>query len=131
MGVGAELPEKQVQSGPSELKLKNKMLGKKREREKTDSNDATVVPTLEDDEEESKSRVIRKKPKLDPFASSKKKGKGPNAPAAIPLPKLVGSPPAFEAKPEKERVVAVPTKDEDAPGPSSSKNTLNTPSAFK
>lgn len=131
MGVGAELPEKQAQSGPGEAKLKNKMLGKKREREETSSNNATTVRTPEDDDEESKSRVIHKKPKLDPFASSKKKGKGLNAPATVPPHKLAGSPPAFETKPEKEKVVAAPTETEDTPVPSSSKNTLNTASTSK
>ena len=67
MGVGAELPEKQVESGPGELKLKNKMLGKKRERKGPDSNDAATVLTPEDDDEKSRSRVIQKKPRLDPF----------------------------------------------------------------
>ena len=128
MGVGAELPEKQTQSGLGEVKLKSKMLGKKRGREESNSNDATVVLAPEDDEEESKSRVIQKKPRRDPFASSKKKGKGLNAPATVPLNKLAGSPPAFEIKPEKERVVAAPSMDEDAPGPSSSKNALITAS---
>lgn len=124
LGVGAELPETQIQSGLGELKLKNKMLGKKRERKETNSNVAALVPTPEDDEEESRSRVIQKKPRLDPFTSSKKKGKGLNTPATVSLHKLAGSPPAFEAKPEKEKVITLPM-DEDTPGPSSSKNTLN------
>ena len=128
LGVGAELPEKQVKSGPSELKLKNKMLGKKREREEPNLNDATITPTPEDDEEESKSRAIQKKPRLDPFASNKKKGKGPSAPTAVPPRKLAGTPPAFETKPEKEKAFA---KDENSPGPSSLKNTLDTVSTSK
>ena len=128
LGVGAELPEKQSQSGLGEVKLKSKMLGKKREREGMKFNDATVVLAPEDDEEESRSRIIQKKPKLDPFASSKKKGKGLMAPAAAPPHKLAGSPPAFETKPEKEKVVATLPMDEDTPEPSSSKNTLNTAS---
>jgi len=102
------------------------MLGKKRGREEPNSNGATVVPTPEDDEEESRSRVIQKKPRLDPFASGKKKGKGLNTPATVPLHKLAGSPPVFEAKPEKEKVVTTPTMDEDTPGPSSSKNAAST-----
>jgi hypothetical protein len=106
------------------MKLKNKMLGKKREREESNSNRATAVPAPEDDEEESRSRVIQKKSRLDPFASRKKKGKGLNAPVTVPLNKLAGSPPVFEAKPEKERVVAAPSMDEDTPRPSSSTNTL-------
>ena len=69
-----------MHSGPSELKLKGKMLGKKREREETNIN---VVPIKEDGEEETKSRVVQKKPRLDPFASSKKKGKGLNAQTAV------------------------------------------------
>ena len=129
MGVGAELPEKQVKSGPSELKLKNKMLGKKREREEASGNDAVVDPTPEDDEEESKSRVIQKKPRLDPFASGKKKGKGLSAPATVPPHKPAGTPPDFEAKPEEVAVIS--TNDEGAPGASSSKNTLDMSSASK
>ena len=125
MGVGAELPEKQAQSGLGEMKLKNKMLGKRREREESNSKSATVVAAPEDDEEESRSRVIQKKPRVDPFAPSKKKGKGLNVPAAVPPNKLAGSPPAFETKPERERVVAAPSMDEDTPRPSSSRNTLN------
>ena len=101
------------------------MLGKRREREESNSKDATVVPTPEDDEEESRSRVIQKKPRVDPFASSKKKGKGLNALAMVPPNKLAGSPPAFETKPEKERIVAAPSMDENTPGPSSSTNALN------
>lgn len=128
MGVGAELPEKQVKSGPSELKLKNKMLGKKREREETNGKDSAVDPTPEDDEEESKSRVIQKKPRLDPFASGKKKGKGLSAPATVPPHKPAGTPPDFESKPE---VAVISTNDEGAPGASSSKNTLDMVSASK
>ena len=128
MGVGAEFPERQAQSGLGEMKLKNKMLGKKRGRGESNSNDATVLPAPEDDEEESRSRVIQKKPRLDPFASGKRKGKGLNAPATYPLNKLVGSPPAFETKFERERVAAAPSMDVDTPGPSSSRNTLNTTS---
>jgi len=97
------------------------MLGKKREREETNGDDAAIDPTPEDDEEESKSRVIQKKPRLDPFASSKKKGKGPSAPATVPPRELAGTSPPFETKPG---VITVP-KDEDTPGPSSSKNTLD------
>lgn len=123
MGVGAELPEKQVKSGPSELKLKNKMLGKKREREETNGNGAAVDPTPEDDEEESKSRVIQKKPRLDPFASGKKKGKGLSAPATVSPRKPAGTPPDFETKPGA--AIAASTNDEDTPGASSSKNTLD------
>ena len=125
MGVGAELPEKQAQSGLGEVKLKHKMLGKRREREESNSSNATVAPAPEDDEEESRSRVIQKKTRVDPFASSKKKGKGLNAPAAV-SPNKLGSPPAFETKPERERVVVAPSMDEDIPEPSSSRNTLNT-----
>lgn len=128
MGVGAEPPEKQVKSGPGELKLKHKMLGKKREREETNPNDVTTAPTPEDDEEESRSRVIQKRPRLDPFSSSKKKGKGLNAPAVVPPRTLAGITPEFEAKPEKE--FAATTEDEATPGPSS-KNVLNTASASK
>jgi len=128
LGVGAELPEKLTQSGFGEVKLKNKMLGKKRERGESSYNNTTVLPAPGDDEEESKSRVIQKKPRLDPFASGKKKGKGLNAPATVPLNKLVGSPPAFETKPERERVVVAPSMDVDTPGPSSSRNALNTAS---
>ena len=128
MGVGAELPEKQVKSGPSELKLKNKMLGKKREREEASGNDAVVDPTPEDDEEESKSRVIQKKLRLDPFASGKKKGKGLSAQTAVPTCKPACTPPDFGAKPE---VIAASTKDEDAPGTSSSNNTLDMASTSK
>jgi len=113
------------------MKLKNKMLGKKRERDETNSGDATSVPALEDDEEESRSRVIQKKPRLDPFASSKKKGKGLNVPPAAPPHKLAGTPPAFETKPVKEKVVAAPAKDDSAPGPSSSKHVFNTTSTPK
>lgn len=131
MGVGAELSEKQAQSGLGEVKLKNKMLGKRRELGETNSNDATVVLALEDDEEESKSRVIQKKPRLDPFASGKKKSKGLNVPTIVPLNKLAGSPPAFETKPEKERVVAAPNMYEDTLGPSSSANTLDTASTSR
>jgi hypothetical protein len=131
LGVGADLPEKQAKSGPSELKLKNKMLGKKREREETNSNDVTTVPTPEDDEEESKSRAIQKKPRLDPFALNKKKGKGPSAPATFPPRNLPGIPPVSESEPEKGKVIAASTKDEDAPGPSSSKSMLNTASTSK
>jgi len=105
LGVGAELPEKQAGSGPGELKLKNKMLGKKRGREETDSRDTVANPTSEDDEEDSKSRVIQKKPRLDPFASSKKKGKGLNLPTTIPPPKLAGSPSALETNPVKDEVI--------------------------
>ena len=111
-----------MKSGPSELKLKNKMLGKKREREETN---ITVAPAPDDDEEESKSRVIQKKPRLDPFASSKKKGKGLVVPTAgLPL-KPAGSPLTSENKPEKEKEVAIPTEDEGIPGASSSKNKLH------
>ena len=125
MGVGAELPEKQVKSGPSELKLKNKMLGKKREREEASLNGAVVRPSDEDNEGESKSRVIQKRPRLDPFAPSKKKGKRLSVPPTVPPRKLAGTPPAFETKPEKGKEVTTSTEDEDIPGPSSSKNTLN------
>ena len=131
MGVGAELPEKQVKSGPSELKLKNKMLGKKREREELNQSDAANVPAPEDDEEESRSKVIQKKPRLDPFAPNKKKGKGLNVPTMAPPRKLAGTPPAFETKPEREKGTAVFAMDEDAPGPSSSKNVLNNASTSK
>lgn len=103
------------------MRLKNKMLGKKRELEEINSNDA-AVSAHEDDEEESKSRVIQKKPRVDPFASTKKKGKGMNAPATVPFNKLAGSPPAFETRPEKERVVAAPNIDQNTAGPSSSAN---------
>jgi hypothetical protein len=130
LGVGAELPEKQVKSGPGESKLKHKMLGKKREREETNPNDATTIPTPEDDEEESRSSVIQKRPRLDPFAPSKK-GKGLNAPVAAPPRKLAGSPPAFEAKSEKEMVLAAHAEDEATPGSSSSKNMSNTASTSK
>ena len=129
LGVGAELPEKQVKSGPSELKLKNRMLGKKREREATSSNGA-VVPTDENDEEESKSRVIQKRPRLDPFAPSKKKGKRLSVLPPVPPRELAGTPPAIETKPEGEEVAAS-AKDEDIPGPSSSKDTLNGASTSK
>lgn len=127
LGVGAELPEKQTQSGLSDMKLKNKMLGKKRERETTNSNDATPS-AHEDGEEESKSRarVIHKKPRVDPFASTRKKGKGVNVPAMVSFNKLAGSPPAFETKSEKERVVATPHIDQNTPGPSSSTNASRT-----
>ena len=107
------------------MKLKNKMLGKKRELEEINLNDA-AVPAHEDDEEESKSRVIQKKPRVDPFASTKKKGKGMNAPAMVSFNKLAGSPPVFEARPEKERVVASPNIDQNTPGPSSSTNVSQT-----
>ena len=110
-----------MKSGPSELKLKNKMLGKKREREETN---ITVAPAPDDDEEESKSRVIQKKPRLDPFASSKKKGKGLVVPTTGPPLKPAGSPLTPENKPE-EKVAAIPTEDEGIPGPSSSKNKLH------
>ena len=113
MGVGAELPEKQAKSGPGELKLKNKMLGKKRAREETDSNDTAAKPTSDDDEEDSKAKVIQKKPRLDPFAPSKKKGKGLNVPTIVPPHKLAGSSSAVEAKPEDEKAVATPVKGED------------------
>ena len=100
-----------MKSGPGELKLKNKMLGNKRRREETNSSGSTDVPTPEDDEAESKSNAIRKKPKLDPFASNKRKGKGLNIPATVLPHKLAGSSPAFE------------TKDEGSPGPSSLRTT--------
>ena len=112
------------------MKLKNKMLGKKRGREATNSND-TAAPAHEDDEEESKSRVIQKKPRVDPFASAKRKGKGVNMPAMVPFNKLAGSPPAFETRPEKEKVVAAPDIDESTPGPSSSANASQTASTYK
>jgi len=92
-------------------------------------NDAAVDPTPEDDEEESKSRVIQKKPRLDPFASGKKKGKGLSAQTTVPPHKPAGTPPDFETKPEE--VITASTKDEDAPGASSSKNTLDMASTSK
>ena len=101
------------------------MLGKKREREETNSSNPALALAPEDDEEESKSKVVQKRPRLDPFASSKKKGKGLNGLAIVPPHKLAGSPPAFEPKPEKEKVVATPAEVGDSPVPSSSKNTLD------
>jgi len=86
-------------------------------------NDAVVDPTPKDDEEESKSRVIQKKPRLDPFAPGKKKGKGLSAQATVPPDKPGGTPPDFETKPEE--VIAASTKNEDTPGASSSKNMLD------
>lgn len=108
-----------MKTGPGELKLKNKMLGNKREREETNICGPTDVKTPEDDEEDSRSRVIRKKPRSDPFASGKKKGKGLNIQTAVPPRTLAGSPLTLGTSPGKEKAV-VPTKDVDFPGPSSS-----------
>jgi len=106
------------------------MLGKRREREETCFNDATTAQTFEDDEEESKSRVIQKRSRLDPFASNKKKGKGLSAPNMVPH-KPVGNPPTFELKPEKGKQVAIPPAGGDDPGPSLSKNISNTVSKLE
>jgi len=121
LGVGAELPEKQVKSGPGELKLKNKMLGNKREREETSFSGFTDAAAPEDNEEESKSRIIKKRPRLDPFAWGKKKGKGLKVPTTSPH-KLADILPGFATNPEKEEVTAT-TKSEGLLGPSSSKTT--------
>ena len=108
-----------MKSGPGELKLKNKMLGNKRDWEETNLSGSAATLTLEDDEEESKSRVIQKKPRLDPFASGRKKGKGLGAPVMVPPHKLAGNPSAFGTNLGKK--MAIPTKDESTPGPSSFK----------
>ena len=100
------------------------MLGKRREREETSFNDNTTVQTSEDDEEESKSRVIQKRSRLDPFISDKKKGKGLSAPTTVPR-KPVGNPPGFEIKPEREKLAVIPPAGGDDPGPSLSKNVSN------
>ena len=109
-----------MKSGPGELKLKNKMLGNKRDRGETNLRGSTDTPALDDDEEDSKSRVIQKKPRLDPFASSKKKGRRLNAPTAIYPHKPADNYSAFQINPEKGKV-ATPIRDEDSPVPYSLK----------
>lgn len=101
------------------------MLGKKREREETNPNDAAAAQTAEDEEEESKSRVIQKKPRLDPFSSTKKKGKGSSAPFTVPHRKAADTPPTFDTKLEQEDI-SVSAEDVDILGASSSKIALNT-----
>lgn len=105
------------------------MLGKRREREETSFEDTVAAQNSEDDEGESKSRVIHKRSRPDPFLS-KKKGKGPSAPITVPR-EPQGNPPAFEIKPEKEKLVAIPPAGGDDPGPSLSKKGSNMASAPK
>ena len=111
-----------MKSGPGELKLKNKMLGNKRKQEGANFSGSPDLATLEDDDEESKSRVIQKKPRLDLFAQGKKKGKGLNAPATVIPHKLVSGSPASETRSDKEKA-AIP-KDEAPLGSTSSRIAL-------
>ncbi|ETW83711.1 hypothetical protein HETIRDRAFT_471990 [Heterobasidion irregulare TC 32-1] len=81
LGVGAPLPDSTHPSGRDAVKLKNKLAGKKRSHAADDDREPVSMKSKtqdmdEEDEEESRSGAIRKKVKIDPFAThTKKKGK--------------------------------------------------------
>lgn len=81
LGVGASLPDSTHPSGRDAVKLKNKLAGKKRSHAAVDDPEPVSMKSKtqdmdEEDEEESRSGAIRKKVKIDPFAThTKKKGK--------------------------------------------------------
>ena len=75
LGVGAPMPDSSsssVAAAREALKLKYKLEGqdkKKRVREEEEKAVAASKEVDDGDEEESRARAIRKKPRLDPFAS--------------------------------------------------------------
>jgi len=77
LGVGAPIPASTGTLGYESVKLKNKLTGRKRQREDEGPLNDTGEPS--EDEEESRAVAIKKKTKLDPFA--KGKGKKKNAAA--------------------------------------------------
>ncbi|KAK0498567.1 hypothetical protein EDD18DRAFT_1158229 [Armillaria luteobubalina] len=75
LGVGASASDYNASSSRETARLKGRLLnnGKKRSREDEDSQPSTSKQTAEDsDEGESRAGAIRKKAKIDPFATSSK-----------------------------------------------------------
>ncbi|CAL1701146.1 unnamed protein product [Somion occarium] len=71
LGVGAPIPASTGTLGHESVKLKNKLSGKKRQREE----ESTAGGRISEDEEESRAGAIKKKAKVDPFGGSGKKKK--------------------------------------------------------
>ncbi|KAI0796894.1 hypothetical protein C8Q75DRAFT_862668 [Abortiporus biennis] len=88
LGVGAPIPASTGTLGHETIKLKNKLSGKKRQRD--DEGLSQTQTTHSDEEEESRGGAIKKKVKVDPFAGGKGKKKQKNADpvkaSSIPLP---------------------------------------------
>lgn len=72
LGVGAPIPAASGINGIETIKLKNKLVGKKRGREEDETSTAPKV-AVDSDDEEGRGTVIKKKAKVDPFASKGKK----------------------------------------------------------
>ncbi|KAI0677033.1 hypothetical protein C8Q78DRAFT_61851 [Trametes maxima] len=97
LGVGASAPEATGVLSRESAKLRHKLAGKGKKREREEADEPTrpggattaAAELDEDEEEESRARVITKKARVDPFAAKgegkKKKNKG--GPAAAPAPR--------------------------------------------
>ena len=79
LGVGASIPTSSTTSRDA-VRLKNRLTDRKRRIDDERHSDQANTHHS-DDEDESRSRVIQKKPKVDPFGDGKKKNTGLPTPA--------------------------------------------------
>ncbi|RXW17864.1 hypothetical protein EST38_g8004 [Candolleomyces aberdarensis] len=119
LGVGAEASEVHTLSRDT-VRLKGQLVGKKRAREQAETDKSKPQADLEDDEE-SRAGAIKKKAKVDPFATSHKKSKAPMHPSSAQ-----SGPPVSQTGLDKTiPVVAEETKPSvqpDLPSPKKKKN---------
>lgn len=74
LGVGAPIPASTSLLAVEGVKLRNKLAGKKRQRDSEDADPSTAVHE-EDSEDEGRGRAIKKKAKVDPFEAGHGKKK--------------------------------------------------------
>lgn len=117
LGVGASAPESTGVLSRETAKLRNRLVGNNKKRAREDDETSGLRPApqaivISDDDEDSRTRVIAKKARVDPFApktKEKKKGKTdtPKALASTPVTLL------------SKKTAGVP-RDEPAPGTAAS-----------
>ncbi|KAI0824706.1 hypothetical protein BC628DRAFT_1377373 [Trametes gibbosa] len=101
LGVGAVAPEATGVLSRESAKLRNKLAGKSKKRERDDEDGPFAAGTAgttalsDEDEEDSRARVIKKKARIDPFAKgdSKKKKKKAKGDLTVANPGKADAPP--------------------------------------